>query len=70
MEFGYFHDSSSMPITDIFSSNWDPFSRENHDRYSKKPIRDESSGLPSEFSRMTGLSFSLFFDLDAPKKKK
>ena len=70
MEFGYFHDSSSMPITDIFSSNWDPFSRENYDRYSKKPIRDESSGLPSEFSRMTGLSFSLFFDLDAPKKKK
>jgi|TARA_Y100000817_G_scaffold290066_1_gene260495 hypothetical protein len=70
IEFGYFHDPSSLPITEIFNSKWDPFSDLNYDRFSKKPIKDESSGLPSEFSRMTGLSFSIFFDLDAPKKKK
>ena len=70
LELGYFHDPSSIPITDIFNPKWDPFTDQNHDRYSKKPIKDKSSGLPSEFSRMTGLSFSIFFDLDAPKKKK
>ena len=70
IEFGYFHDPSSIPITDIFNFKWNPSSIQNNDRYSKKPIKDESSGMPSEFSRMTGLSFSVFFDLDAPKKKK
>ena len=70
IEFGYFHDPSSIPITDIFNFKWNPSSSQNNNRYSKKPIKDESSGMPSEFSRMTGLSFSIFFDLDAPKKKK
>ena len=70
IEFGYFHDPSSIPITDIFNFKWNPSSSQNNDRYSKKPIKDESSGMPSEFSRMTGLSFSVFFDLDASKKKK
>ena len=70
IEFGYFHDPSSIPITDIFNFKWNPSSIQNNDRYSKKPIKDESSGMPSEFSRVTGLSFSVFFDLDAPKKKK
>ena len=70
VEFGYFHDSSSIPITDIFNTKWDPFSEQNYNRYSNKPKKDNNSGLPSEFSRMTGLSFSIFFDLNAPKKKK
>ena len=56
--------------SNIFNFKWNPSSSQNNDRYSKKPIKDESSGMPSEFSRMTGLSFSVFFDLDAPKKKK
>jgi len=33
-------------------------------------MKDNNSGFPSEFSRLTGLSFSIFFDLDAPKKNK
>ena len=70
VEFGYFHDASSVPITDIFNPKWNPLSDQNYDRYSRKPIKDKNSGLPSEFSRMTGLSFSIFFDLDASKKNK
>ncbi len=70
LEFGYFHDPSSIPLKDIFNSKWDPLSNQNNERYSNKPIKDKSSGLPSEFSRLTGLSFSVFFNLDAPKKEK
>ena len=69
LEFGYFHDATALPITEIFNPKWDPLSENNMDRFSKKPIKDSNSGFPSEFSRLTGLSFSIFFDLDAPKKK-
>jgi len=70
MEFGYFHDPSAIPVTDLFNPNWDPLAENNIDRFSNKPMKDKNSGFPSEFSRLTGLSFSIFFDLDAPKKNK
>ena len=69
MEIGYFHDPTSIPFTEIFNTKWDPISEQNRDRFSKKPVTDKDSGFPSEFSRVTGISLSIFFDLDAPKKK-
>ena len=69
MEIGYFHDPTSIPFTEIFNTKWDPLSEQNRDRFSKKPVTDKDSGFPSEFSRVTGISLSIFFDLDAPKKK-
>ena len=69
MEIGYFHDPTSIPFTEIFNSKWDPLSEQNRDRFSKKPVTDKDTGFPSEFSRVTGISLSIFFDLDAPKKK-
>lgn len=69
-EIGYFHDPSSLPFTKIFSPNWDPMASENSVRFSNKPIKDSKTGFPSEYSRLTGISLSIFFDIDAPKKKK
>tara|TARA_S200000501_G_scaffold42196_1_gene34240 strand:+ start:1652 stop:2338 length:687 start_codon:yes stop_codon:yes gene_type:complete len=69
MEFGYFHDPTSIPFSDILNLKWDNSSNNLPERYKKKPIKDEMTGFPSEYSRLTGLTFSLFFDLDAPKKK-
>ena len=70
MELGYFHDPTSMPITQLFNPNWDPIGDGVSKRFADKPMKDSATGFPSEFSRLTGLSFSIFFDLNAPKKKK
>ena len=69
MEIGYFHDPTAIPFTEILNTKWDPLSEDNFDRFSKKPVTDKDSGFPSEFSRITGFSLSIFFDLDASKKK-
>ena len=63
-ELGYYHDFNSMPITSIFDLNWDFNSKENKDRYGDTPHKDPASGMPSEFSRLTGISFQLFFVLN------
>ncbi|MDP6340000.1 MAG: hypothetical protein QF842_06725 [Candidatus Marinimicrobia bacterium] len=70
MEFGYFHDPTSMPITELFNPRWDPTGKDASPRFADKPMKDSATGFPSEYSRLTGLSLSVFFDLDAPKKKK
>jgi len=69
-EMGYFHDPSSIPITELFNPKWDPTADGVSSRFSDKPMKDKSTGFPSEYSRLTGMSFSIFFDLDAPKKEK
>ena len=70
MEFGYFHDPTSMPITELLNPKWDPTAEGVSPRFADKPMKDSATGFPSEYSRFTGLSISIFFDLDAPKKKK
>ena len=70
MEFGYFHDPTSMPITELLNPKWDPTAEGASPRFADKPMKDSATGFPSEYSRITGLSISIFFDLDAPKKKK
>ena len=70
MEFGYFHDPTSMPITELLNPKWDPTDEGVSPRFNDKPMKDSATGFPSEYSRLTGLSISIFFDLDAPKKKK
>lgn len=62
-EIGYFHDFSSMPITDLFDANWRWDTPENRDRYGDTPHIDPASGLPSEYSRLTGISFQLFYSV-------
>ena len=47
--------------------NWDNNDPNINERYRQKPTKDEMTGFPSEFSRLTGLSFSIFFDIDAKK---
>ena len=69
-EMGYFHDPTSIPITELFNPKWDPTADGVSSRFSDKPMKDKSTGFPSEYSRLTGMSFSIFFDLDAPKKEK
>ena len=69
VEFGYFHDPSSLPINQLFNPTYDPKSPDNPPRFADKSMKDSTTGFPSEYSRLTGLSLSIFFDLDAPKKK-
>ena len=69
-ELGYFHDFRSMPISKVIGGSdakgsWDP-----HDEAIKEEYGDayvdyphEYQGLPSEFSRGTGLSFQVFMYL-------
>ena len=56
-ELGYYHDFSSMPIGDIFSSNYKP-----EGRFIELP-HTTKFGFPSENSRIVGLSLQLFFNL-------
>ena len=69
LEFGYFHDPSSVPLKQLFNPKYDPKSPDNPPRFADKPMKDSTTGFPSEYSRLTGLSLSIFFDLDAPKNK-
>ena len=56
-ELGYYHDFSSMPIGDIFSSKNKP-----EGRFVELP-HTTKFGFPSENSRIVGLSLQLFFNL-------
>lgn len=62
-EIGYFHDFSSIPLIQLFNPKWRWDDPENIARYGDTPHIDPASGLPSEFSRLTGISFQLFFKL-------
>ena len=70
MEFGYFHDPTSMPIQQLFNPKWDPTAEGVSKRFENKPMKDSATGFPSEYSRLTGLHISVFFDFYAPKNEK
>ena len=61
-EIGYFHDFDSMPIRAVLSPL--PFDEDHalwHEQYTNYP--QKTGGLPSEYSRLTGLSLRLSFPL-------
>lgn len=62
-EVGYYHDFSSMPLESVFDPAWKWNSPKNKVRYGDTPHVDPASGMPSEFSRLTGLSIMIRFDL-------
>ena len=68
IEFGYFHDPNSLPLTQIFNPKYDPKATDTPVRFNDKLLRDSETGVPSDYSRRTGLALSIFIDLDAPKK--
>lgn len=65
-EIGYFHDFNSIPITKLFSPSWRWDDPENVARYGDTPHVDPASGLPSEYSRLTGISLQVFFTVGQP----
>ncbi len=71
-EIGYYHDFASMPFSEIMNFNWDPTSPEVQEvwgnNYEDYPV--SRGGIPSEYSRGTGLSFQLMFYLGQFKEKK
>ncbi len=63
-EIGYFHDFNSMPLLSIFSLG--TFDHTSEPRFEDYPHSE--NGLPTEYSRMTGLSLRISFPLTkAPK---
>ncbi|NOZ04033.1 MAG: hypothetical protein GXO92_05435 [FCB group bacterium] len=62
-EIGYFHDFNAMPLGSVFDLKWRWDSEKNKARYGDTPHIDPASGLPSEYSRLTGISFQIFFVL-------
>ncbi len=58
-ELGYFHDSNSMPFSSVFNPTWRWDSEDNVSRYGDTPHISDS-GLPSEYSRWTGLSLRFY----------
>ncbi len=69
-EVGYFHDVSSMPISQIFNTSFDPADTTQQwgDRFVDFP-HVSKSGLPSEHSRLTGLSLRLTISLSGKKEE-
>jgi len=63
-EIGYFHDFSSMPISNVFSSSYVP-----EGRYTEFP-HTTKFGFPSENSRITGFSLQVFFNLGYSRAEK
>ena len=65
IELGYYHDFQSMPISKIFSFDWDPQSDETIEEYGDTYVNypPKNKSLPSEFSRLTGLSFQIYLYL-------
>ncbi|MBA7477772.1 hypothetical protein ES707_13186 [subsurface metagenome] len=63
-EIGYFHDFSSIPIWALFlPTPFTPFNKD-HPRWDEEyKDRPHSVGLPSEYSRLTGLSLRISFPL-------
>jgi len=58
-ELGYFHDFKSMPLLSVFSLG--TFDHMSEPRFEDYPHSE--NGLPTEYSRMTGLSFRISFPL-------
>jgi len=68
-EVGYFHDFSSMPISQLFNPNFDYADTSQWgDRFIQYPHVSEG-GIPTEHSRMTGLSLRLTISLSAKKEE-
>ncbi len=67
LELGYCHDFSAMPIGQVFSFNWEHDSEDNINQYGDKP-HVATSGMPSEYSRLTGLSLKLSLTLEGKQK--
>jgi hypothetical protein len=67
-EIGYFHDFDSMPIRAVISPL--PFN-EDHALWDEQfeDYPHKVSGFPSEYSRLTGLSFRISFPLGKTKSK-
>jgi len=63
-EVGYFHDFSSMPISDIFNSSY-----VQEGRFTEFP-HTTKFGIPSEHSRITGFSLQVFFNLGYNRAEK
>ena len=70
-EIGYFHDFSSMPLKAVYDPT--PFNKD-HALWEKRfaDFPHVQDGLPTEYSRFTGLSFRISFPFgsSAPKKMK
>ena len=65
-EIGYYHDFSSIPITKLFDFNWNETVKNDANfrrRYGNRPHSDTASGLPTEYSRLTGISIRVFVNL-------
>ncbi|MDP6593610.1 MAG: hypothetical protein QF613_05325 [Candidatus Marinimicrobia bacterium] len=58
IEGGYLHDFSSIPITKLFSATWDETHPDWNPKYAAFPLVSEG-GLPTEHSRIAGLSLRL-----------
>ena len=71
-EVGYFHDFRSMPFSKVMTSNWNPKDTTIVNDYGYGYIKypHEYEGLPSEYSRATGMSLQFFMYLGPTKKKK
>ena len=80
-EIGYFHDFNSMPLSKVFDSKWNITGKNwqnstrldsvYNGRYADyDPMYNgKGSGVPSEYSRATGLSIQVFYYLGRYKKK-
>ena len=64
-EVGFFHDFSSMPLSYIINSDGIDYASD----YKYKDYPHTVNGIPSEYSRMTGLSFRLNFPINEKKVK-
>ncbi len=58
IEGGYLHDFSSMPIHKLFTATWDETNPDWNPKYADFPLVS-AGGLPTEHSRITGLSLRL-----------
>lgn len=80
-EIGYFHDFNSMPLSKVFDSKWNVTGKNwknsvrldsaYNGRYADyDPMYNgKGFGVPSEYSRATGLSIQVFYYLGRYKKK-
>lgn len=67
-ELGYYHDFNSMPITELFNFKWKTdMDQTTKARYGDTP--HTAYGLPSEYSRLTGISVRVFINLGSNKQK-
>jgi len=69
IELGYFHDFRSIPIKELFTINWDPYEFDLENDTGYENYEHKYNGFPSEYSRLTGLSFQLFMYLGQMDKK-